>query len=154
MRTNEEIVDLIIALKNEKGLSLSELARRVGYAKSGLSRYFNKTREFPLNKVDIFAKVLGVAPGYLLGFDSQKEKNVTSAYIPDVYWKSIVELLDEQSIERLLESILEGTSEKGNFAAYGGKHPAEMSEMDFENHILFTYALKECLRFAKKINLS
>lgn len=44
MRTNDEIIDLIKALCEEKDISLSELARRVGQAKSGVSRYFNKTR--------------------------------------------------------------------------------------------------------------
>lgn len=55
MRTNDEIIDLLNQLRKEKNLSISELARRVGMAKSALSRYFNKTREFPLNRVDDFA---------------------------------------------------------------------------------------------------
>ncbi|HFI0682626.1 TPA: helix-turn-helix domain-containing protein, partial [Streptococcus suis] len=42
----------------EKNINLSELARRVGIAKSSLSRYINKTREFPLNKVSSFAQAL------------------------------------------------------------------------------------------------
>lgn len=69
MRTNEEIITILTELKNEKGLSLSELARRVGIAKSALSRYFNKTREFPLNKVEDFARVLDSTSEYILGFD-------------------------------------------------------------------------------------
>jgi len=48
-------------------MSLSELALKVGMAKSALSRYFNKTREFPLNRVDSFANALGVSAEYLLG---------------------------------------------------------------------------------------
>lgn len=51
MRSNSEIIDIIIYEKDKRQLSLSELARRVGVAKSALSRYFNKTRQFPLNKV-------------------------------------------------------------------------------------------------------
>lgn len=42
MRTNDEIISLIQENIDEKGLSMSELARRVGIAKSTMSRYFNK----------------------------------------------------------------------------------------------------------------
>ena len=43
-------------------------------AKSALSRYFNKTREFPLNKIEDFAKALGVSSEYLLGFNEENER--------------------------------------------------------------------------------
>ncbi|MGH2080133.1 helix-turn-helix domain-containing protein [Aerococcus urinaeequi] len=68
MRTNEEIVTIIENRTKEKGLSLSELARRVNMAKSAISRYFNRTREFPLNKIDDFAQALDLDPAYILGF--------------------------------------------------------------------------------------
>lgn len=74
MRTNNEIITLIQDRIDEKGMSMSELARRVGIAKSTMSRYFNRTREFPLNKTDDFAKVLGMTPEYLLGI--QKVNNI------------------------------------------------------------------------------
>lgn len=81
MRTNDEIIDIINNLKEEKGLSLSELARRVNMAKSALSRYFNKTRQFPLNRVEDFAAVLGVSSEFILGFDTNSDKNdITSIY--------------------------------------------------------------------------
>ena len=74
MRTNNEIINLIQERIDEKGMSMSELARQVGIAKSTMSRYFNRTREFPLNKTDDFAKVLGMTPEYLLGI--QKVNNI------------------------------------------------------------------------------
>ena len=74
MRTNNEIINLIQDRIDEKGMSMSELARQVGIAKSTMSRYFNRTREFPLNKTDDFAKVLGMTPEYLLGI--QKVNNI------------------------------------------------------------------------------
>lgn len=83
MRTNEEIIKLLDNLKNEQNISLSELARRVGMAKSGLSRYFNYTREFPLNKVNDFAKALNTTPQYILGFE-ESEKTTTNKIIPVV----------------------------------------------------------------------
>ncbi|CAI3329542.1 helix-turn-helix domain-containing protein [Enterococcus cecorum] len=75
MRSNEEIIELMNQLKNEKNISISELARRVGMAKSAISRYFNFQREFPLNRANDFAKALGVEPDYLLGIDFKMPKN-------------------------------------------------------------------------------
>ena len=66
MRSNNEILELIKNLCIEKDISLSELARRVGMAKSAISRYFNGTRQFPLNRIDDFAKALNITPEYLL----------------------------------------------------------------------------------------
>ena len=74
MRTNDEIIDLIKALCEEKDISLSELARRVGQAKSGVSRYFNKTRTFPLNRANVYAEALGVSTEYLLGVKPIKQE--------------------------------------------------------------------------------
>lgn len=77
MRSNEEIINLMNQLKNEKNLSISELARRVGMAKSAVSKYFNFQREFPLNRANEFAKALGVETDYLLGLDFKVPSNVT-----------------------------------------------------------------------------
>lgn len=66
MRTNSEIIDLIRKICVEKDISLSELARRTDMAKSAISRYFNKSRQFPLNRVNDFAKALNTTPEYLL----------------------------------------------------------------------------------------
>ena len=82
MRTNEEIVSILIEEMDRQGLSISELARRVDMAKSAISRYFNYTREFPLNRADDFARVLGISTDYLLGIsedDSNKLENVSPA---------------------------------------------------------------------------
>ena len=81
MRSNSEIIDIIIYEKDKRQLSLSELARRVGVAKSALSRYFNKTRQFPLNKVEDFANALGVTSEYLLGVETSKAvEKLTTIY--------------------------------------------------------------------------
>ena len=67
MRTNSEIVDIIIDLCNQKGWSLSEFARKLDLPKYSISRYFNKSRQLPINKINIFADTLGVSSEYLLG---------------------------------------------------------------------------------------
>lgn len=71
MRTNEEIINIIDKRRKEKNMSISELARRVDMAKSAVSRYLNKTREFPLNRTDDFARVLGLSSEYLLGLERE-----------------------------------------------------------------------------------
>lgn len=77
MRTNEEIIQILMDKLGEKNISMSELARRTGIAKSTLSRYFNKTREFPLNRADTFTKVLGITTEYLLGMEATPTKEPT-----------------------------------------------------------------------------
>lgn len=79
MRTNDEIIAYLNKLKYEQNLSISEIARRVGMAKSTVSRYFNKTREFPMNDVDKFAKAFGVSSADILGM----EKKATTADLAD-----------------------------------------------------------------------
>ena len=74
MRTNEEIISLIQEEAKKKGMSMSELARRVGIAKSTMSRYFNKTREFPLNKADDFARIFNITPEFLLGIQKENKE--------------------------------------------------------------------------------
>ncbi len=70
MRTNDEIIKLLKELTASRGYSISELARRVDMAKSAVSRYFNGTREFPLNRANDFASALGVTPEYILGVNA------------------------------------------------------------------------------------
>ncbi|WP_419744317.1 helix-turn-helix domain-containing protein [Staphylococcus sp. LKG3-1] len=87
MRTNEEIIDIIKTTLSKKDMSLSELARRVGMAKSAVSRYLNGSREFPLNRANDFANALHITTEYLLGFeerpdrmpDSEKDEQTTQA---------------------------------------------------------------------------
>lgn len=81
MKTNSEIVDLIKSLYIEKDMSMSELARQVDMAKSALSRYFNKERQFPLNRIPAFAKALNVEPEFLLGIDN----TTTASTLTSIY---------------------------------------------------------------------
>jgi len=110
MRTNDEIIEIVTELKDAKGWSLNELGRRLGIAKSSMSRYFNKTRGFPLNKAHDFAKVLGVSTEYILGFDLQGNKvdNPQHTSIPNTVINQkttptitkIVEVTEKLKIER------------------------------------------------------
>lgn len=91
MRNNKEIIDILTQEKDKQGLSISELARRVNMAKSAVSRYFNYTREFPLNRADDFAKVLHITPEYLLGVNENKKDNSTTKQILDVVFSKLDE---------------------------------------------------------------
>lgn len=73
MNSNDQIMDILDQLRHEQDLSYSEIARRVGMAKSAIHRYFKRQREFPLNKTAEFAKAFGVSPEYLLGFTKNGE---------------------------------------------------------------------------------
>lgn len=161
MRTNEEIVRILKEEKDRQGLSISELARRVDMAKSAVSRYFNYTREFPLNRADDFARVLGISTDYLLGIskgDSDKleneypiiEKTVeTMKKLDEPRQKVVLEIAKEQHEQqekekvvslkdyRLTDEYLEDQVNKG--VAYGGK---QLSDNDKE---FFKKLLKKTL---------
>lgn len=74
MNTNSEVVELVKKLTVEQNMSMSELARRVGIAKSAISRYFKGTRELPLNRIGDFASALHTTPNFLLGMEEEPPK--------------------------------------------------------------------------------
>ena len=102
MRTNEEIVKILISEKDKQGLSISELARRVDMAKSAISRYFNFSREFPLNRANDFARVLGISTEYLLGISkdevNKKEPSKSGRKINTIFDK-----LEEPRQEKVID---------------------------------------------------
>lgn len=69
MRTSREIVNYLNNLRKQQGMSITELANRVGMAKSGVSKYFNYSREFPINRAPEFANALHVSTYDILGID-------------------------------------------------------------------------------------
>ena len=83
MNSNDEIIDILIQACFENDISQNELARRVGMAKSAISRYFNRTREFPLNRADQFAKALGLETEYLLGVSLPSEDTIENRPLPE-----------------------------------------------------------------------
>ena len=96
MRNNDEIISLISNLMDKHNLSTSELARRTDMAKSTVSRYLNKSREFPLNRADDFARVLKVTPEYLLGLEENNNSFETIAAhlegeLTDEEWQEVIE---------------------------------------------------------------
>lgn len=73
MRKSNEIVNEIKRLREARGWSLEDLARRVGLSKSTLSRYESGQRQFPINDIGKFADVLDVSIEHLLGLRKQTD---------------------------------------------------------------------------------
>lgn len=133
MRTNEEIITVLSELKDQQNISLSELARRVGMAKSALSRYFNKTRDFPLNKVNEFASALGVSSEYILGFE--EETTNTKNNIIEIYEK--LNEKRQNKVYNFAHDLLEEQNKKTAFKVYGdvAAGPAiEYNDAEVETH--------------------
>jgi len=79
MRKSEEIITIIIDEMNTKRISPAELSRRLSMPKSTLSRYLNKSRQFPVDKSDEFARALNISTEYLLGVQAyQKSENLNN----------------------------------------------------------------------------
>ena len=102
MRNNDEIITIIKSAMKEQDMSLSELARRVGVAKSAVSRYLNLTREFPLNRSEDFAKALSISTEYLLGFDKREQQDEQPKHraahlegeLTDEEWQRVLDYAD------------------------------------------------------------
>ncbi|KRL02403.1 LexA family protein [Liquorilactobacillus capillatus] len=69
MKSNAEIIAQMQQLAKQQQLSISEVARRVNMAKSAVSKYFNGSRTFPLNRLESFAAALGTTAENLLGVE-------------------------------------------------------------------------------------
>jgi repressor LexA len=78
MRSSKEVIRLIRDLREKKRMSVEEFARRVGIAKSTLSRYENGQRDFPINELGTYAAILDTTIEHLLGIEPRRE----SARIP------------------------------------------------------------------------
>ena len=96
MRNNDEIVAYVDNLRKSQNMSLNELARSTGLAKSSLSRYFNKTRDFPVNKVHLFAKALHTTSEDILGFEPDTSR--TDSTLSDKQNKSPLNTEEEEML--------------------------------------------------------
>ncbi len=79
------MIDLYTNIKKERiaqGMSQEELAHKVGYADKGMiSRIENGKVDLPQSKIKEFADVLGVTPGYLMGWKEYAIDNDKQPYI-------------------------------------------------------------------------
>lgn len=102
MRTNEQIIAIFEDKMRKKDISISELARRVNLSKSSVSRYFSRTREFPLNRTEEFAKALNLEPSYILGFNESDRQEFISIYsqLEPIRQDMVISYAEHQLIEQ------------------------------------------------------
>ncbi|WP_300562794.1 LexA family transcriptional regulator [Companilactobacillus sp.] len=81
MRSNDGIMNILIEARKRKGISINELAALTGVAKSSISRYENRSRQFPLDQTDTFAKALGLDPKEVLGFNDDSNISLVKSII-------------------------------------------------------------------------
>ncbi len=67
------IAEKIKEMRKEQGWSQQELADRMGYSKSAISRIEGGEIDLPQSRIAQFARVLGTTPGHLLGWDVEPE---------------------------------------------------------------------------------
>lgn len=102
MNTNDDIIQLITERKEELGLSLSELSRQVGMAKSAVSCYLNKTREFPLNRIPQFSRALDLSPETLLGIPKPLDHHLFQQ-LNHKRQEQVIAFLNEQFLQQEAE---------------------------------------------------
>lgn len=120
MRSSLEVIDYLNDLRKHQHVSISELARRVGMSKSTVSLYFKKTREFPVNRLDDFAKALHTTPEEVLGVKSTSESRPSNAVYPlgDNFQRISIPIIgeiacgDPITAEENIEGYMEETFEK------------------------------------------
>ena len=103
-------------------MSINDLAKATGLAKSSLSRYFNKSREFPVNKVHLFAKALHTTSEDILGFNIPSNSIDTSGMhyvrVPIIGTIACGEpILAEQNIEGYTHELFEEEPKKDGLFA-------------------------------------
>ena len=74
-------MNILIEARKRKGISINELASLTGVAKSSISRYENRSRQFPLDQIDTFSKALGLDPKEVLGFNDDSNISLVKSII-------------------------------------------------------------------------
>lgn len=119
MRNSKQVIDYLDTLRHQQKVSISELARRVNMSKSTVSLYFNKSREFPVNRLDEFASALHTTPEDVLGVsNTQNKTNSSNIIYPAGLERRSIPLIgeiacgDPITAEENIEGYIEETFEK------------------------------------------
>lgn len=77
------IYERIRARRIELGLTVEELAKKMGYKdKSSISKIENGKADIPQSKVNAFARALNTTTAYLMGIDTAKEISIPAGFQP------------------------------------------------------------------------
>lgn len=75
MRNSKEIINIIKQKREQLDISQRELAKLTGLNNSTISRYENLQRDFPINDLPIFCKVLDLDLNEVLNIEPKKKTN-------------------------------------------------------------------------------
>lgn len=78
MRNSKEIINIIKQKREQLDISQRELAKLTGLNNSTISRYENLQRDFPINDLPIFCKVLDLDLNEVLNIEPKKENKLTT----------------------------------------------------------------------------
>lgn len=78
MRNSKEIINIIKQKREQLDISQRELAKLTGLNNSTISRYENLQRDFPINDLPIFCKVLDLDLNEVLNIEPRKENKLTT----------------------------------------------------------------------------
>lgn len=65
----------------ELNLSQDELAKKMGYKSRSSINKIELSRDLPISKVEMMAKILEIPPSNLMGWESEEYTKITSAYV-------------------------------------------------------------------------
>ena len=69
-KVSEIFAEKLKELRNEKGLSLKQLAKKIGVSDVAIGRWERKLQTPNIEMMDIIAKYFNVTPNYLLGYEN------------------------------------------------------------------------------------
>lgn len=95
------IGDRIREKRKNKDYTLERLADEIGVTKSTVLKYENGSIAIPSDKIEKIAKSLNVSPGYLMGWDEEKNKKETQDDIITTYNLTPDELLEYEKIKSI-----------------------------------------------------
>lgn len=95
------IGERIKKLREEKGISQTDLAIKIGESKQTLYKYeTGKITNIPSDKIELIADILGCSPAYLMGWtenktDTERNKEFVELFenAPTIVQESVVNLL-------------------------------------------------------------
>lgn len=81
------IGERIKKLREENGMSQTELAEKINTSKQNLYKYENDIiTNIPSDKIEAIAQIYGVSPSYIMGWDDKTEpSNISAVYTEGIY---------------------------------------------------------------------
>lgn len=107
MLSNKEIGLRIKSVREEKGMTLQEIATKIGVAKSTIQRYEAGTIDnIKLPIISSIANVLDVDPSWIIGkINERKQKNEKEYELKDAYFSFAKEMQEKNISDEDMEKL-------------------------------------------------